>query len=352
MSTVIVGAGVIGLTTALCLCEQGGPPPQITVIAKHLPVGSLNDPEYTSAWAGAHFRPFPSKNAAEEREYPLTRSTQTYFRKLARQHPESSVEFVTGEDHVEAPPDSYRQLAPSYVAGIDNFEVLTETPFSARYDTWVVNPPIYLVYLFNRLRVQYGVRFVQKSLDSLRGAFDAVPDAAILINCSGRGLLYNGEYDPQCYPIRGQTLLVRPPYPVEQNPYRARTVTHQLADGNWSFVITRPLHGGVIIGGTKQPHDSDPQPRDVDTRQVLEHAAVWFPELMHTSATGEKYFDVLKVNVGFRPARRGGVRLEAESVDGRVVIHAYGVAGSGYELSYGVANEVYQMWRRAGRAKI
>lgn len=53
--------------------------------------------------------------------------------------------------------------------------------------------------------------------------------------------------------------------------------------------------------------------------------------------------------VGRRPAREGGVRLEAETVsvvgkDGqtsnRVVVHAYGAAGRGYEISWGVAEDV------------
>ena len=54
--------------------------------------------------------------------------------------------------------------------------------------------------------------------------------------------------------------------------------------------------------------------------------------------------------VGRRPAREGGMRVETEGVSlevarnrteekKRVVVHAYGAGGRGYELSWGVAQE-------------
>jgi D-amino-acid oxidase len=47
----IIGAGVIGLTTALFLLEQGY---RVNVVAEHQP-GEYH-PDYTSPWAGAHWR--------------------------------------------------------------------------------------------------------------------------------------------------------------------------------------------------------------------------------------------------------------------------------------------------------
>lgn len=53
--------------------------------------------------------------------------------------------------------------------------------------------------------------------------------------------------------------------------------------------------------------------------------------------------------VGRRPTRDGGVRIEVEEkqltgTDGELrtghVLHAYGAGGRGYEISWGVANEV------------
>ncbi|CAH2355248.1 putative D-amino-acid oxidase [[Candida] railenensis] len=348
---VVVGAGVIGLTNAVLICEQHKDV-NVTVIARYFPDDSLHEPEYTSAWAGAHFRPFPSKNEAEQKEYPLTRLTQKHFRKLAVSNPESSVTFVTGEDFLEDPPQNYLDLPKSYVEDMEDFEIVHDknelaskrAAFGARYKTWVVNPPIYLNYLLNKLNVEHGVKFMRANLTSLKQVYSIpeISSSSILINCTGQGLQYNGGYDPLSFPIRGQTLLVRPPLPVKAGPYFSKTTTHQGKDGNWTFCINRPFHGGVIVGGTKQPNDFYNKPRQSDTDAVLKRAEKIFPELMKTDeVTGKKYFDVFKTNVGFRPARNGGVRIELENVDGgRRILHAYGLAGSGYELSYGVATEV------------
>lgn len=351
---VVVGAGVIGLSCALLICEKHKAA-NVTVVAKYLPTDSLDEPEYTSAWAGAHFRPFPSKNDAEEAEFPLTRITQERFRKLAVSNPESSITFVTGEDFLEDPPQNYLDLLHSYVEGIENFEVIQDkkelqsknAAFGARYTTWVVNPPLYLNFLYNKLNVQHGVKFIKANLTTLKQVY-SIPDVssnAIVVNCTGQGLQYNGGYDPLSFPIRGQTLLVKPPLPVEAGKYFDRTTTHQGKDGSWTFCINRPFHGGVIVGGTKQPNDWSSKPRQSDTDRILERAAKIFPELMKTDVkTGAKYFDVFKINVGFRPARKGGVRIELEkTADGDRIIHSYGLAGSGYELSWGVATKVDEL---------
>jgi D-amino-acid oxidase len=59
-------------------------------------------------------------------------------------------------------------------------------------------------------------------------------------------------------------------------------------------------------------------------------------------------FDVIRDIVGRRPARNGGLRLEyenprADDLYGRRIVHAYGAAGSGYAISWGVAYEVARM---------
>lgn len=78
---------------------------------------------------------------------------------------------------------------------------------------------------------------------------------------------------------------------------------------------------------------------------LLSNAAKWFPFTSNEPQT----FDVVRDIVGRRPAREGGVRLEAETIgivgaDGRSrsrnVIHAYGIGGRGVELSWGIAEDV------------
>lgn len=126
----------------------------------------------------------------------------------------------------------------------------------------------------------------------------------------------------------GQTCLVR-------NTVSA-TITRQNTDGSWSFCIPRPLDGGTVIGGTKQPHNWDPNPSPEIRAQLLANASKWFP---FTAESGGQ-FDVIRDIVGRRPAREGGMRIEVEKLESETqIVHAYGAGGRGFELSRGVAED-------------
>ncbi len=134
---------------------------------------------------------------------------------------------------------------------------------------------------------------------------------------------------------KGQTCLV-------SNPCD-RTITQFNPDGTWTFIIPRPLEGGTVIGGTREAHDWTEHPRAETRHRLLEMAAKMYPPILNE----EGKFDVIRDIVGRRPARQGGLRLEIEqmkgSLKGRKVIHAYGAEGSGYAVSWGVADEVVKM---------
>ncbi|CAM9013373.1 unnamed protein product [Wickerhamomyces anomalus] len=306
---VVVGAGVIGLSAAQALCEKGY---KVKVVAAHFPTDPLNS-RYTSPWAGAHYRPFPSKSPKEFEESQLTRKTLEYFEKLAVEEPQSSVKFIDGIDYLEEK-GLYNVKAKGYYEGIQDMKEIPKNQlpkgveFGAKYRTWVLNSPLYIQYLQRKLIFKYGVEFIRTELTSLKQVSQSFPNI-IIVNASGLGLQYNGGYDPKSYVIRGQTLLVRAP---EGHPYEKQTITHQSKDGLWTFVIPRPLDGGLIVGGTKE-----------------------------IFINGE--LDIKNINVGFRPAREGGIRIEIEKVGKQYIVHDYGFGGMGYELSRGSAEEVLKL---------
>lgn len=342
---VIVGAGVIGLSTALAISENLTIPHKLTIIASHFPDDKKLSPEYTSPWAGAHYRPEPARNEAQRREARMKRVTHDYFKKLAESNPESSVKFVNGIEYFDEPSQDYINCSGGYTDGVEDFKVLPDhalppgVALGTSYTTWVLNAPLYIQFLQRKLKMQYNVTFVKARINSLKHLFQKIGDCSVLINCSGKGLQYYGGYDHKSYSARGQTLLIRPP---PDCPLKS-TITHQLADGEWTYCIPRPLYGGVIVGGTKQVDDSKTQPREKDSIDIIKRARELFPELMKTKGRGEKYFDVEKVNVGLRPARKGGFKLEIENHGDSVIIHAYGAGGMGYELSYGAGMKVYEL---------
>jgi D-amino-acid oxidase len=136
--------------------------------------------------------------------------------------------------------------------------------------------------------------------------------------------------------IIGQTMIVRNPCD--------RTITALHADGTWSFVVPRPYGGGTIIGGTKQPRDWDPHVSEETRREVQEKVARICPSLVTNGLPPTRGgFQVIRDIVGRRPARKGGMRVEVEVKPNRRLVHAYGAAGMGYEISWGVADEVARL---------
>ncbi|PVH89412.1 nucleotide-binding domain-containing protein [Cadophora sp. DSE1049] len=332
---VVVGAGVLGLSSAL-ICQQHFPRTKVVIVARDLP--GTESIDYASPWSGAHYRPIPDITPQGIYEASLARRTYDHFKIYAADNPDACISFTTGMDWLERPGDEYLTAKTRY-QDIDEFRVLRpeELPsgvkWGASYKTWCVNTPVYLCHLLRRF-ILNGGRIVQKRLESLSEAFTIVENVRTVINCSGVG--FN---DPASFITRGQTCLVA--------NTASQTVTRQNADGTWTFVIPRPAHGGTIIGGTKEERDYESSPR-LETRQrLLEAAAKSFPDLLDEDGK----FRVIRDIVGRRPSRTGGMRLEVEDFGmGRHVIHGYGAGGRGVEMSWGVAEEVLSLLRKWGAA--
>lgn len=338
---IVVGAGVIGLTCAWILSESNY---KVKIIAKKFPSTFNDDTDYTSPWAGAHFRPFPSANKGDLKDYSLTRVTFNKMKQLSTDFPESSIKFMKGIDYIEDNEDQYKNLSPGYSEGLSNFEIIEKSKlppnvkFGAQYDSWCLNSPLYLQFLERRLKMYFNVDFISTSLVSLEEVSLMFPNS-VIVNCSGMGLCFNGLYDPDCFKVRGQTLLVRPP---KDCIYNNMTVSYRLADNKYSFVIPRPFDGGIIVGGTRQPGNLKSKPDMDDKNELVSNALKRFPELA-VNIKGEKKLDIKKINVGFRPMRKGGVRLEREVIKNTKIIHCYGFGSSGFEMSWGAAELVLEL---------
>ena len=98
-------------------------------------------------------------------------------------------------------------------------------------------------------------------------------------------------------------------------------------------MIPRHSDGGLILGGFLQPKDSRVQP-DLSLRKDILNRVNVITRNAFTSINLDR--DIVKDIVGFRPARKGGIRLERAGN----VIHAYGLAGLGYLYAFGVAEKV------------
>ncbi|OOF93125.1 hypothetical protein ASPCADRAFT_508897 [Aspergillus carbonarius ITEM 5010] len=338
---VVIGAGILGLTTALHLQSNLSPQQTILLCAREFPHSpeSLN---YASAWAGAHFRPVLSSNPALAREDTQAQRTYTHFTRLAAQEPGSGVQSLPGIEYLESPPAEYLdaeniQKAYGYLDGFQQLQgedLPKDVKWGAKYTTFAVNPPVYCAWLLRQFVLRGGETREYTVVDLREGFYLAEGKRVrTVVNCSGLGM-----GDKRAFIIKGQTCLVRNPCSV--------TITRQNSDGSWSFCIPRPLGGGTIVGGTKQPHNWDPNPSLETRAKLLANAAKWFP----FEEGSEKKFDVIRDIVGRRPAREGGIRIDAEKLsdDRGVIVHAYGAGGRGFELSWGIAEDVFNLMRENG----
>lgn len=91
------------------------------------------------------------------------------------------------------------------------------------------------------------------------------------------------------------------------------------------------IHPSIHPSPCSNPFLRDTSPQEATTQEILAGCKNLAPELL--SANGE--FEVLAVQVGLRPSRKGGPRVESEIVEGRYnVVHSYGHAGAGYVYIY------------------
>ena len=73
----------------------------------------------------------------------------------------------------------------------------------------------------------------------------------------------------------------------------------------------------------------------------MKRAVDLFPVL--TDGKGIEHLSIIRHNVGLRPLREGGVRLEKEKINGVWIVHNYGHGGYGYQSSYGCSKVAVEL---------
>lgn len=75
--------------------------------------------------------------------------------------------------------------------------------------------------------------------------------------------------------------------------------------------------------------------------RILQRAVEVQPEM--AGGKGVEGLSIIRHAVGLRPYRKDGIRLEKEKIDGTWVIHNYGHAGYGYQVSFGCSYAVEKL---------
>jgi D-amino-acid oxidase len=197
-----------------------------------------------------------------------------------------------------------------------------------QFNSIMVNVPQYLEYLLSTAE-SLGATTIRKTLPSSTSLFGTLKAAKELLNSTHISAFVNATGisarqlvpDANVFPVRGQTVT------VAGSAKRITTVSHDPKDGNEriTYILPRPNTNTTILGGTKQTGDWTAEVNPKDTEGILQRAETFVPELLDDSGK----FKVLSVQVGLRPGRNGGARVEIEKIEGFTVCHAYGHAGAG-----------------------
>ncbi|KAL3669426.1 hypothetical protein V7S43_005820 [Phytophthora oleae] len=316
----VVGGGVIGLTSALALLQND---------FRDVHVVAMDFDATTSHVAGGLWMPFSlpdDVDPAKPRKW--CEVSYKWLTQVMEKHgEEAGIHIVHGaEVSSEGPPlvvhpywahcvESFRLLSREEAA-----KVSTDAQHGFSFGTIIYNTGMFMKWLKKEVCKLGGV-FEQRCVTDL-----GVEEYDLLVNCSGLAAK-ELAHDDAVFPIRGQIIKVH-------NPKLDKYLAAIHRDGHHTYIIPRP-HGDVVLGGTVQPHQWSTENDDSDVEGVWERCCKLWPEVRNSQVIGP--------GAGLRPGRTGGVRLEMEPMPtqrGALVIHNYAHGGSGHTLHWGCAMDV------------
>lgn len=317
----VVGAGVVGLSTALCIAECI-PECSVTVLADTFSPDTVSD----GAAGIVYVNKFPDTPVDRQRRWLKDTFDHLFSISNSSEAPDAGVYLISGWQVFREPPSEERPYWADVVLGFRSMsdaelEKFPQHKFGQAFTTLKCECPIYLPWLEKRFKNADGQ--VQPGRVTDFGQLCVNYD--IIVNCSGLGSLSLAG-DTDLHPVRGQILKVQAPW-----------LKHFIRDGDGLTYIF-PGISSVTLGGTRQKDDwrltADPK----DRSDMFERCCALEPSL--------KKSQVLTEWVGLRPSR-GGLRLEKEMFQHGSrqvpIVHNYGHGGGGISLHWGTALEATQL---------
>jgi len=299
----VVGAGVIGLTTAVAL-ERAGHVVRVVAARPGL--------EATSGAAGAIW--MPVRIAAGRRELAWAAASYREFTRIAAEHPEAGVDILTAYEVTDE-----EDVQPWWAEAVDGFRLVeTAGVYQRGRRAWSfpsprIEPGLYLPWLAGQFAGRSEVAEVT-TLNDVEGD--------LVVNCTGLGARrLCGDCD--LVGVLGQTVIVEP------GTLDTGTFIGDERDQEAIFYAI-PRRREVVLGGCRtEVAGEEVPPPDPALRAAI---------LRRCREAGYEPGAILRERSGLRPVRPR-VRLERE---GRI-IHNYGHGGAGYTLSWGCAAEAVEL---------
>ncbi|MEM9706545.1 MAG: FAD-dependent oxidoreductase [Pseudomonadota bacterium] len=256
---IVIGAGAVGLTTALTLLRRGF---EVSVYGENLP------PYTTSNIAGAYWHPttlFDDDALTDpfvEQFRLAARLAQRRFQHMAND-PQYGVYWMRHLDLREATPEKPRE---QYLEGDDLYPGLSVIedsnryfgyPYVVRKHALMIDPDVFLAALVREIEAAGG-RIERRRFERDADIFDQ--RAKLFFNCTGLGAraLFGDE---ELGPARGQLTMLLPQANVDYG-YVTNGEEHGL-------LYMFPRLGSVVLGGTVKHGDWSTEPDSAEMNRML-----------------------------------------------------------------------------------
>jgi D-amino-acid oxidase len=233
-------------------------------------------------------------------------------------------------------------LIPLQFRNIPPSDLPSDITSSTRFTSVCINTALYLPYLTSRCLAN-GIIFRRANFPHLLTPHtnNIHPNGPVdlIVNCTGLSShSLPGVEDKKVYPARGQIMLVR-----NTAEFMLDVSGTDEGNGEACYLMTRAAGGGTVLGGCYQ---KDNWNTDVDSelsKRIAKRCIETHPQLLKGENERWGGLSIVREGVGLRPVREGGTRVEREKKGDVWVVHNYGHGGTGYQSSYGCAEEAVKL---------
>lgn len=354
VNILVIGAGVSGLTTAICLREVGF---RVVIVADRFA------PDLTSIVAGALWEWPPAVCGSHGAPRSLERSKEwcmTTYNKFKKIHAEFGSEetglylkdaYFYFKDVLENRPTELRKMnelkdkVDGFERGLQIVKETIDLSFKGgikdayKHMAPTTNTDVYMKWLLQQVKdigceiiqEKITVNVVQNEQELLRRF-----NAKAIVNCAGLGSIATTG-DTSMYPLRGALVRVKNLGGVVTD---AHCISHEESSLNEQDIIYIVPRGDdlVVLGGLTQQDqwDTDLSLEVPIIRQMYDGCLEFLQELRELPLDEKE-----PVRTGLRPLTEENVCVER--VLNTHVFYNYGHGGSGVTLSWGCSQEIVQL---------
>lgn len=306
----VIGSGLIGLTSALKLAQAGH---KVTVWSKE-PVGTFPRTSL-NAWATW----WPVSIPADPRVEAWNEATLPVYTALAN-------EANTGVTMKQIFSLQHEMTKPWYDGKYGFFRYADASEIAPQYagafvmdKAPVIDPNLFLPWLHRQVCAQ-GVEFAKRVVNDI---YEISEDFDVVVNCTGLAARELAN-DPTVFAARLQVLRIR------HNGFDKAFFD----DSGPTAVVPHGDH--IRIGATYDEGNESLAVDESGIPDILERVRAMLPGFQVDES------DIMSVTRVLRPERKDWlIRVEKDELsDGRLLIHNYGHDGMGYGTSFGIAEEV------------